>query len=51
MTKYSAEYFLEGEWKVVGVFNTMTEAEIALMQGPDFLFYSIRVVPVEDPKK
>lgn len=50
MTKYSAEYFCGGKWKAVGVFNTMTEAEIALLTSLDTLYYPIRVVPVEHPK-
>lgn len=50
MTKYRAEYFEGGVWHSVGVFDTMTEAEIAILNDINALFFSNRVVPVEDPK-
>lgn len=51
MTKYRAEYFEGGFWHVVGTYDTMTQAEIALLTDPDALYYPIRSVPVEDPKE
>ena len=50
MTRYRAEYFESGSWHVVGTFDTMTEAEIALLTDPDAFFYKTRCVPIEDPK-